>query len=113
MFDRIIYLPLVIGPIYFFAGYWMTKNPAKKINHLYAYRSKRAMQSQKNWDFAQNYASRELMNLGFFLTLTSFIGKFIEMDTTTNLVVGLVMSVFTLILLYFKVEYALKNKIND
>ena len=113
MFDRIIYIPLLIGPIFFIAGYWMAKNPPKKINHLYGYRSKRAMQSQEKWDFAQNYAARELMNLGFFLALTSFIGKFIEVDAMTNLIVGLVMVIFTVVLLYFKVEYAIKNKFND
>lgn len=30
----------------------------KKINSFYGYRTTRAMQNQKNWDFAQDYCSR-------------------------------------------------------
>lgn len=37
--------------------------PPRKINGLYGYRTKRSMQSQKKWDFAQKYSA----GLGLYL----------------------------------------------
>ncbi len=37
--------------------------PPRKINRLYGYRTKRSMQNQKKWDFAQKYSA----DLGLYL----------------------------------------------
>lgn len=71
------------------------------------------MKTQERWDFAQNYAAKEMMNLGFFLALTSFLGKFIDMDSMTEILVGLGMTLFTLLVLFFRVEKALSDKFYD
>lgn len=110
LFDTILEIPLFTGTLFFIIGFFMMKNPPKKINSWYGYRSPSSMKSQARWDFAQNYASREMMNLGFFLAVTSLIGKFIDLDESSKVLVGLAMMLFTVILLFFKVENAIKNE---
>ncbi|MDD3772465.1 MAG: SdpI family protein [Weeksellaceae bacterium] len=110
MFDNLLYIPLITGPIFMIAGFIMLKYPPKKINYLYGYRTRSSMKSQERWDFAQNYSSKELINLGFFLTLMSFIGKFIEADENTQITAGLILTVLTCIVLFVRVENAIKDK---
>lgn len=109
MFDRLLYIPLIVGPVFFILGYFMAKKPPKDINSLFAYKSKSATKSQERWDFAQSFAFRELMNLGFFLTLTCLIGRFIELDNQSQIIAGLALVIFTLVLLVFKTEKAIKD----
>lgn len=110
MFDNLLYIPLFAGPVLFIVGFFAVKNPPKDMSSNFAYRSKKATKSEKHWNFAQNYASRELMNLGFFLTLTCLIGKFITLDTQNNLIAGVAMVICTLALWIFKVEKAIKDE---
>lgn len=113
MLDSLYYFPLFVGIPFMIAGVIMLKYPPKKINYFYGYRTKSSMKSQERWDFAQNYSAKELINLGFFLCLTSLIGKFIDMDETTQIWVGIAFSVFTIVVLFFRVETAIKDKFND
>lgn len=110
MFKDLLYIPLVCGPIYMIFGYILLKFPPKKINYFYGYRSPSAMKSQERWDFAQDYSSKELINLGFFLTLMSLIGKFVDADTNTQITAGLSLAVLTIIVLFIRVENAIKDK---
>lgn len=110
MFDNLILIPLISGPIFMIAGYLLLKKPPKRINTLYGYRTSNSMKSQERWDFAQNYSAKELMNLGFFLFLTSFIGKFVEMDSNTKLIAGLAMILAMVVVLFFRVERAIKEE---
>lgn len=113
MLESIIEVNLLTGIIFMIAGYLFLKNLPKKINSLYGYRTPRSMKSQERWDFAQDFAAKEMMNLGFFLTLSSFIGKLVEMDFNTRIWVGLAFTVFTAFVLYLRVERALKEKFPD
>jgi uncharacterized membrane protein len=113
MLESLIEIPLLAGIVFVVVGYFFFKNPPKKINSFYGYRTARSKKSQEHWDFAQNYSAKEMMNLGFFLALTSFMGKLIEMDQTTRIAVGLAMMIFTLVVLYIRVEKALRDKFQD
>lgn len=110
MFDNLIYIPFICGPLIMVAGYLLLKNPPKKINSLYGYRTSSSMKTQERWDFAQSYSAKEMMNLGFFLFLTSFIGKFMEMDSKTNIIAGIAMVLAMLVVLIFRVERAIKEE---
>lgn len=110
MFENVIYIPLLCGPLFIAAGYYLLKNPPKNRSSLLGYRTPNALKTQDRWDFAQNYAAKEMMNLGFFLGLTSFIGKFIEMDAQTNLIAGIAMVLAMVVVLVYRVERALKEK---
>lgn len=113
MFDQIIEIALLCGIIFLVAGFIFLKYPPKKINSLYGYRTPRSMKSQERWDFAQDYAAKEMMNLGFFLGISSFMGKFLEMEEDTRIWVGLAMTIFMVIVLILRVEKALNEKFRD
>lgn len=113
MFDQIIEIALLCGFIFLVAGFIFLKYPPKKINSLYGYRTPRSMKSQERWDFAQDYSAKEMMNLGFFLAISSFMGKFFEMDDNTRIWVGLAMTIFMVIVLILRVEKALNEKFRD
>lgn len=48
---------LIPGTMWFFGGE-LEKNPPKKINSGYGYRTSRSMKSKLTWDFAQVYCGR-------------------------------------------------------
>lgn len=110
MQNSILFIPLLSGTILFIVGLILMKYPPKKINSIYGYKTPSSMKSQERWDFAQKYASRELMNMGFFLSVTSLIGKLIQLDEQSTVWVGLAMTIFTVVLVIVKVEKAIKEK---
>ena len=50
---------LIISFIYF-------KYPQKKINYLYGYRTRRSMQNDGTWTFANKYAAKLLVNFSIY-----------------------------------------------
>lgn len=110
MYHSLYLFPLLVGAIFMIAGVIMYKFPPKKINKIYGYRTRSAMKSQERWDFAQRHAAGELINSGFFLALLSYMGKFIEMDEMTQVSVGISFTILTILLIYNRVENALKDK---
>lgn len=91
----------------------MFKFPPKKINHFYGYRTKSSMKNQSRWDFAQRYSSKEMMKIGFVLMITSIIGFITNFGSLTNLFLGLGLMVLTMIILFIRVEKAIKTKFDD
>ncbi len=59
------FIPLII----LFAGWMMQKHPPKNISSWHGYRTKRSMQSQEAWDFAQRYCGRLWIRLGLLLEI--------------------------------------------
>ena len=56
------WIPLLFTTIFAIAmvggGLFLWKCPPKNINGLIGYRTKRSMQNQESWDFAQRYAGK-------------------------------------------------------
>ena len=84
--------------------------PPKKINFLYGYRTNRSMKSQESWDFAQKFSAKELMKLGFVLTALSFIPQYIHFNNSVNLILGISLLILVVIILFVRVELAIKAK---
>ena len=57
------------GIIFCITGFTLFKFPPKKINSIIGYRTKASRANQKNWDYAQIKAGRELQWLGFTLII--------------------------------------------
>jgi len=100
------------GLILILAGLIMYKFPPKNINSLYGYRTSRSMENQKKWDFAQNYSTKEMMKLGFLLLISSLISKVTNFDNLTNMFIGLGLMILSVIILFLRVEKAIKIKFN-
>jgi len=52
----------------------MYKFPPKKINSIYGYRTASSMKNQLRWDFAQLYASKQMIKYGLLLSMVGLIG---------------------------------------
>lgn len=111
--NPLINITLLVGFIFIIAGFIMFKFPPKKINPLYGYRTNSSMKNQSRWDFAQRYSSKEMMKIGFVLMITSIIGFITNFGSLTNLFLGLGLMVLTMIILFIRVEKAIKTKFDD
>lgn len=73
-----MFLPLIIIAG---TGYYFKKYPAKKINNMVGYRTKRSKASQEAWDFAQVYSS----GLLFTWSLAGIAGLALQLYTNKSL----------------------------
>ena len=107
--------PLVLilssgGLIFLLAGYIQHRFPPKKINHLYGYRTSTSMKSQENWDFAQQYSAKIMMQMGIYITTLGLLSWIIDIQLLWSVGIALtIVTVGPLIMLY-KVESELKKR---
>ena len=87
--------------------------PPKKINSLYGYRTSSSMKNQESWTFAQLYSSKELIKLGSVLVTCSSLNLIATFSNETNLTIGLSLLILIVILLFIRVESAIKQKFNQ
>ncbi len=114
MFENpLINITFFVGLLFFIAGFFMYKFPQKKINSLYGYRTSSSMENQEKWNFAQNYSSIEMMKLGILLTFSCVLNLFTKFDNLTNMIIGLGLMVSMVILLFYRVEKAIKEKFKE
>ncbi|GGE36668.1 SdpI family protein [Psychroflexus planctonicus] len=98
------------GPILLITGYIMLKKPPKEINTFYGYRTKRAMASKEQWQFAQAFSSKQLIKSGFWYTLSALPFLFFEVEHITGFVLSmLILAIFVAYPIY-TTEKALKEK---
>lgn len=104
MFVVVLY-NILLAVIFVIAGLFLYKLPPQKPNSLYGYRSPRSRKNQTNWDAAQLYSSKKMMQLGlFFLVLAPFaffvktenenaLGAYI-LGITALMIIGIVVMIF-------------------
>ena len=56
-------------------GRLFTKNPPKKVNGFYGYRTSRSMKNQNTWDFAHEYCGRLWVKMGWALVPLAALGQ--------------------------------------
>ncbi len=103
-------IPALTSLIFMLAGLIWTKYPPKKINGFYGYRTFSSMKNQERWDFAQKYASKEIIRMGFLLGLSSLIGQVYHPNEKTGAIIGLGLTIAVVVVLMVRVELAIKNK---
>jgi|SRR5690606_7511321 len=110
MDNPLLIIPVSYGLISIVAGFIMLKFPPKKINSLYGYRTSSSMKSQERWNFAQIYSSKEMIKLGFLISLCGLIGLIYYPNEKTATILGLSLMILTIIVLLIRVELAIKKK---
>lgn len=110
--NNLFLIPVCSGVVFILAGWVMLKFPSKKINSLYGYRTINSMKSQEHWDFAQNYSSKEMRRLGSLLLLSGLIGLVYQPSENIATIMGLGLLIFMVIMLMYRVEKAIKRKID-
>lgn len=92
---------------------WITKrNPPKNINSTYGYRTRRAMQSEDAWDFANRMAPRVMLRAAAWLTVIALaVTLLLPLEAAQLVAYG---SMIALMLMAVrKVDNALRNVFND
>lgn len=106
-------ITLLCGIIFILAGFVMFQFPPKKINLLYGYRTISSMKSQDRWDFAQKFSAKEMMKLGGLLTGCSLLVFVTEFNNSINLIIGLSLLILMVVILFVRVESAIKRKFRN
>ena len=97
-------------------GLLLKRNPPKRINYFYGYRSKNAMKNPEQWDFAQKKSSSELIRFGILQCLNFLLLIIIPEDISyAPYVIGII--VFLILLNYFliisRIEKAIKKEFRN
>ena len=93
----VLFLFLVL----FIISFLFSKNPPKRINGLYGYRTYQSMQNQEKWDFANAISSKFMLKS----TILSFILALIFQNTTSifigyKIFIILVIYIFPLLMIF-------------
>ncbi|WP_458629321.1 SdpI family protein [Winogradskyella sp. PC D3.3] len=91
----------------------MYKFPPKKINSIYGYRTASSMKNQQRWDFAQLYASKQMIKYGLLLSVVGFIGLVYQPTEGISTILGLGLMIVMVSLLIFRVENKIKERFQD
>ena len=92
------------GLIFCLAGYIQLRFPPKKINHLYGYRTSTSMQSQKCWDFAQQYSAKKMTKLGAYTAALGLLSWITNIQFVWAIWISIIIIVIGPILMLLKIE---------
>ena len=107
--SNIHFFSLLLGSIFLIMGAITAKFPPKKINMLYGYRTGRSMKNQQNWDFAQKYATREMLRGGWIMVAFSLTGLLYPTSVLVETISGSILMTAIFIALFIRTEASLKQ----
>jgi len=107
--NLLFFISVSVSFLFLLIGFLGIKFPPKKANWIYGYRTKRAMQSQYNWDFAQQYSAKASLIAGLFFLIASIAGCFFIVNNGTATIIEIVLLVITLTIIVLKTENKLKR----
>lgn len=68
------------------------------------------MKSQERWDFAQNYSAKEMIKFGYIFLVVSVFGLIFHLDEMITMIVVLSILIMGVLVLFLRVERAIKLK---
>lgn len=109
---------ILIPLIMIIFGSFFEKNPPKKINGIYGYRTTMSMKNSETWEFAHKYCGRLWKRIGYITIIISIILTLISFNLNENVqggMIGLLVMVQTVILVVsiFPVEKELKKNFDQ
>ncbi|MDO6490764.1 MULTISPECIES: SdpI family protein [unclassified Cellulophaga] len=111
--NPLFHIPFGSGCIFILLGLFQLKFPPKKINSIYGYRTSKSMLNQNRWNFAQKYASIQLIKIGFVLVLLSLLSIIYQPNKEISILIGIVLLLTSVITLILKVEKAIDSKFKE
>lgn len=88
--NSFFWIPMTTGMIFLLVGGMMKKYPPEEINGFYGFRTRRSMQSQEAWDFAQTMGANQMILVGKIGLLLGLLGLFIPLPGKWDLFLGLI-----------------------
>jgi len=110
MLNPLFTIPTISGLSMIVVGAIMYYFPPKRINPFYGYRTNASMKSQAKWDFAQVYASKQMITWGSVLVLCALPGLFYTSNSLVNIIVGLLYIAICVGIPLFKIEKELERQ---
>ena len=110
----ILLLPLMMAGF----GLLLMKNPPKKINSVYGYRTRRSVRSQETWDFAHYFFGKLWLVCGlvsipvFLIPICLVLGKSEQVISMTGLIV-LGLQTLLMLVTIILTERALKKNFDE
>lgn len=109
---------LIVPVLMIVVGMVLFKNPPKTINGFYGYRTRRSMENQEIWDFAQVYCGKLWRKVGWIMLPFSIVGMIPAVGRNDDFigVLGTVIITAECIVMFvsmFFVESALKRKFGN
>lgn len=101
-------LLLIVGTVFLIAGGITYTFPPKKINVLYGYRTPSSMKNIERWNFAQQFSSVRMMQIGVAMMLMS--GSKPLFQSGSEMVISLLVLFASVLFLFYSVEKAIRNK---
>jgi uncharacterized membrane protein len=109
-----MFLPqLVLSVVFIIAGLLMAKYPPRKINPLYGYRTRRSMQSQEAWNYAQRVSSRRIVLSGIAGIFVFIAAWMLEFNEGIQVILMIATLFLSLVYVVYNVERNLKKKFPD
>jgi uncharacterized membrane protein len=87
--------PALMGSIFLLVGFIFSKYPAKNINYLYGYRSKKSMINEDTWNEANSFSGNLMHKLGL---LSVFLGVILCLVITNLMVISFITIAITIII---------------
>lgn len=106
---------LILPVLMIVIGKMFVKNPPKKINGIYGYRTHRSMKNQDTWNFAHLYCGKLWWKVGWVMLPLSFVSMLPVIGKSDDIIGGagaVIMSAecVALLVTIFFVERALREK---
>lgn len=89
------------------------KFPAREINDLYGYRTRRSRMSQEAWDFSQIYSGELMIWVGIYNCLLAVLGLFISFSVLWGLLISMLFLGASCFYLFWKTEGELKKRFGE
>ena len=103
-------LPIIFGTVLLIGGLIQRIFPPKHINPLYGYRTKRSMENEINWKFAQIYSTKIMLFFALGFYSISFIGLFLNVNYILASIISLGLMFIFCVTIFVLVEKDLKKK---
>ena len=101
-------LSILVGSIFIVTGVILYLYPPKKINSMYGYRSKKSMSNDDHWQFAQKYAAKMMVILGFMYFLITQLILIFDIGKSYHLSIGIGLLIALCICIFLMVEHKMK-----
>ena len=109
LMGEVHFVSLLIGLSMFIMGLITLRFPAKEINYLYGYRTKRSMKNQQAWDLAQKVSTHEMIRSGLIIIVFALSGVIYNASTLIDSIAGTALMLVMILLLFFRTESVLKQ----
>jgi|SRR5699024_5691514 uncharacterized membrane protein len=98
-------------------GIIFIKTPPERINHIYGFRTKKAMKNQKNWDKAQiiygKYTKQFFSYSLYFSVISLVLDIFALITKKDNIILwSFIFQALTLCVLLFYIDFKVNKKLN-